>query len=81
MAVVAQLACVGAAVAPQLSSRLTGEDYRMEVRPIDPIDPFRGAYVTLDYPGLRPLREAAPDAAATCSSRSSRRTGSGSPRR
>ncbi|WP_432477570.1 GDYXXLXY domain-containing protein [Nocardioides sp. GXQ0305] len=50
---VAQLAFVGAAVAPQLSSRLTGEDYRMEVRPLDPIDPFRGAYVTLDYPGLQ----------------------------
>jgi uncharacterized membrane-anchored protein len=47
------LACVGAAVAPQLSSRLTGEDYLMEVRPVDPIDPFRGAYVTLDYPGLQ----------------------------
>ena len=56
----AQLACVGAAVAPQLSSRLTGEDYRMEVRPLDPIDPFRGAYVTLDYPGLQPLRETGP---------------------
>jgi uncharacterized membrane-anchored protein len=58
---VAQLACVGAAVAPQLSSRLTGEDYRMEVRPVDPIDPFRGAYVTLDYPGLSPLDGAAAD--------------------
>jgi len=56
---VAQLACVGAAVAPQLSSRLTGEDYRMEVRPVDPIDPFRGAYVTLDYPGLSPLDDEA----------------------
>ncbi len=51
---VAQLACVGAAVAPQLSSRVTGEDYLMTVRPVDPIDPFRGAYVTLDYPDLRP---------------------------
>ena len=60
LVVVAQLACVGAAVAPQLSSRLTGHDYPMEVRPLDPIDPFRGAYVTLDYPGLRPLHEAAP---------------------
>jgi len=50
---VVQLACVGAAVAPQLSSRLAGHDYRMEVRPLDPIDPFRGAYVTLDYPGLQ----------------------------
>ena len=60
LVVVVQLACVGAAVAPQLSSRLTGRDYRMEVRPLDPIDPFRGAYVTLDYPGLQPLRDAAP---------------------
>ena len=50
---VVQLACVGAAVAPQLSSRLTGDDYRMRVRPLDPIDPFRGAYVTLGYPGLQ----------------------------
>lgn len=49
----AQLALVGLAVAPQLSSRLTGEDHLMEVRPVDPIDPFRGAYVTLSYPGLR----------------------------
>ena len=50
---VAQLGLVGIAVAPQLSSRLTGEDHLMEVRPLDPIDPFRGAYVTLEYPGLR----------------------------
>ena len=50
---VAQLGLVGLAVAPQLTSRVTGEDYLMEVRPVDPIDPFRGAYVTLDYPGLQ----------------------------
>lgn len=49
---VAQLALVGLAVAPQLSARLTGETYTMAVAPLDPIDPFRGAYVTLDYPGL-----------------------------
>ena len=52
-AAVAQLAVIGLAVAPQLSSRLAGEDYLMEVRPVDPIDPFRGAYVSLDYPGLQ----------------------------
>ena len=52
---VVQVACVAAAVGPQLSGRLTGEDHLMEVRPLDPIDPFRGAYVTLDYPGLAPL--------------------------
>ncbi len=50
---VLQLGLVGFAVAPQLSSRATGADYLMEVRPLDPIDPFRGAYDTLDYPGLR----------------------------
>lgn len=50
---VGQLALVGAAVAPQLSARLTGDTYLMAVAPIDPIDPFRGAYVALDYPDLR----------------------------
>ena len=44
---------VGLAVRPQLSARLTGEVYELAVAPIDPIDPFRGAYVTLDYPGLQ----------------------------
>ena len=43
---------VGLAVWPQLSARLTGETYDLAVAPVDPIDPFRGAYVTLDYPGL-----------------------------
>ena len=47
---------VGLAVWPQLSARLTGETYELAVAPIDPIDPFRGAYVTLDYPGLAQAR-------------------------
>jgi uncharacterized membrane-anchored protein len=50
---VGQLALVGLAVAPQLSARTMGDTYLMEVAPLDPIDPFRGAYVALDYPGLR----------------------------
>ncbi len=41
------------AVAPQLSARVSGAEYRLLVQPLDPIDPFRGAYVTLDYPGLQ----------------------------
>ena len=45
-------ALVPLAVWPQLSARLTGETYELAVAPVDPIDPFRGAYVTLDYPGL-----------------------------
>jgi uncharacterized membrane-anchored protein len=50
---VSQLVLTGLAVAPQLSARVTGETYLMKVAPLDPIDPFRGAYVTLDYPDLR----------------------------
>ncbi len=50
---VSQLVLTGLAVAPQLSARVTGDTYLMKVAPLDPIDPFRGAYVTLDYPDLR----------------------------
>lgn len=51
--VAAQAGLVCAAVAPQLSARATGESYEFNVAPLDPIDPFRGAYVTLDYPDLQ----------------------------
>ena len=47
-----QAALVAFAVWPQLSARTTGDDYLLAVAPLDPIDPFRGAYVTLDYPDL-----------------------------
>jgi len=50
---VLQLALVPLAVLPQLSARITGETYLMRVTPVDPIDPFRGAYVDLSYPDLR----------------------------
>ena len=52
-----QLAATGLAVAPQLSARLTGDEIQLRVEPLDPIDPFRGAYVALDYPDLRLGRE------------------------
>lgn len=48
-----QILLVGLAVGPQLSARVTGDTYLMRVEPLDPIDPFRGAYVTLSYPDLR----------------------------
>jgi len=48
-----QLALVPLAVLPQLSARVTGETYLVRVAPVDPIDPFRGAYVDLSYPDLR----------------------------
>jgi uncharacterized membrane-anchored protein len=52
-----QLALVGVAVAPRLSARLTGDEYLLRVAPVDPVDPFRGAYVDLDYPDLDLDRE------------------------
>lgn len=50
--VIVQLGFVAWAVDGQLSARLTGEEYLMRVGPVDPIDPFRGAYVELSYPDL-----------------------------
>ncbi|MFJ9389416.1 GDYXXLXY domain-containing protein [Nocardioides sp. NPDC101246] len=46
------LGLVGFAVAGQLSARVTGEEIRLRVEPVDPIDPLRGAYVDLAYPDL-----------------------------
>ena len=48
-----QLGLVAAGSWPQLSARTTGEEIQLRVRPVDPIDPFRGAYVALNYPDLR----------------------------
>ena len=59
-----QLALVGVAVAPRLSARLTGDEYLLRVAPVDPIDPFRGAYVDLDYPDLGLDRETPGDEGA-----------------
>ncbi len=49
-----QLLLVGVAVGPQLAAYAVGEEYRLRVQPIDPIDFLRGAYVELDYPDLAP---------------------------
>lgn len=43
------LGLVGLAVAGQLSAGVTGDEIRLRVAPVDPIDPFRGAYVDLAY--------------------------------
>lgn len=52
VAAVVQLVLVGAVVWAPVSARLTGEEVRLRVAPVDPIDPFRGAYVDLSYPDL-----------------------------
>lgn len=51
--VLVSFALVAAAVLPQLTARLTGDEYQLRVAPLDPIDPFRGAYVALAYPDLQ----------------------------
>ena len=51
--VAVQAALVVVAVAPRLSARLLGDTYAVRVEPLDPIDPFRGAYVTLRYTDFR----------------------------
>ena len=53
LAIVLSLAALVVVVAPRLSARLTGDELRVAVAPVDPIDPFRGAYVRLTYPSLR----------------------------
>lgn len=50
--VVTSLALLAVALWPQLSARFTGDEIVLRVQPVDPIDPFRGAYVDLDYPDL-----------------------------
>lgn len=55
IAAVIQLGLVGFTVQDRLSARLTGDDYLLRVAPIDPMDPFRGAYVDLGYPDLQGL--------------------------
>ena len=48
----AMLTLVPLATLPQLAARVTGKEYLLRVAPVDPIDPFRGAYVALSYPDL-----------------------------
>ena len=74
-----QLALVGVAVAPRLSARLTGDEYRLRVAPVDPIDPFRGAYVDLDYPDLQTSTTRSPAMTAPSTSRSRRTATCGRP--
>ena len=52
VALVVQAVLVVVAVWAPLSARVTGDEVRLRVAPFDPVDPFRGAYVDLDYPDL-----------------------------
>ena len=57
LALVVQAALLAAVAAPRLWPRLTGDEYRLEVAPVDPIDPFRGAYVALRVRGVPAFTE------------------------
>ena len=48
-ALVAQLVLLVWVSAPLLSPRLFGDEYRVAVHALDPVDPFRGRYVELAY--------------------------------
>ena len=51
-ALLVQAALVVVAVWAPLAARVTGQEVRLRVEPVDPVDPFRGAYVDLGYPDL-----------------------------
>lgn len=55
--VLVSFALVALAVMPQLTARLTGDEFQLRVAPLDPIEPFRGAYVALAYPDLQQVDE------------------------
>ena len=57
---VVQLVLTAVAVAAPLSARLSGQEVRLRVSMVDPVDAFRGAYVDLSYPDL-PGQPAATD--------------------
>jgi len=52
-----QLAVLAGVAAPRLVVRVTGTEYRLSTRPVDPIDPLRGAYVDLELEGLQEFTE------------------------
>jgi uncharacterized membrane-anchored protein len=57
LVLVIQAALLTLAVLPRVSARVTGDEYRFRVGLVDPVDPFRGAYVALDYPDLDPVTD------------------------
>ena len=57
-ALVLQALLVVVAVWEPLAARAAGQDVLLRVEPVDPIDPFRGAYVDLGYPDLPTVEDA-----------------------
>jgi uncharacterized membrane-anchored protein len=52
LALVLQVVIVLVTARPWLLPRLTGDEYRLQVQPVDPRDPFRGSYVDLRLRGV-----------------------------
>jgi uncharacterized membrane-anchored protein len=52
IAIVVQIVIILVVAGPWLMARLTGDEYRLQVEPVDPRDPFRGSYVDLRLRGV-----------------------------
>lgn len=52
VALVVQVVVVLVVAGPWLLARATGDEYRLQVAPLDPRDPFRGSYVDLRLRGV-----------------------------
>lgn len=52
VALVFQVVVLLIVAGPWLLARLTGDEYRLQVQPVDPRDPFRGSYVDLHIRGV-----------------------------
>jgi len=52
IALLVQVVLILVVAAPWLQARLTGDEYRLQVEPVDPMDPFRGSYVDLRLRGV-----------------------------
>ena len=57
IALVAQVVVILVVAGPWLLARATGDEYRLQVAPVDPRDPFRGAYVDLRLRGVPAFSE------------------------
>lgn len=57
VALLVQVVVILVVAGPWLIARATGDEYRLQVAPVDPRDPFRGAYVDLRLRGVPQFSE------------------------
>lgn len=57
VALIVQVVVIIVVAGPWLIARLTGDEYRLQVAPVDPTDPFRGSYVDVQLRGVPSFTE------------------------